>query len=211
MHSTAGHISLMCQCQCIALFTSTGVQINDILKGQPHLQRFVVPELDELLYSDPIPPYPFFKTFEEAAADTFVLFHTSGSTGKPKPIPITHGFVAALDAYRKLPDHDDQLRARRARRFNWTHPGPTRLFCPFVPFHSVSGYAMIVLSVFGGATYVPGFKTRLTKPTDGPRVLRHANVDTAFVDPGTLEEIAMSPHAAELLARMKSIIYSGGK
>ena len=201
----------MDQCQCIALFTSTGMQIDDILDQQPHLQRFVVPELDELLYSDPVPPYPFFKTFEEAAADTFVLFHTSGSTGNPKPIPITHGFVAALDASRRLPDHDDRLGARRARRFSWTHPGPTRLFCPFVPFHSVSGYAVMVSSVFGGATYVPGFKNRLTSPADAPRVLRYADVDSAFVDPGTLEEIAISPDAAELLTRMKLIIYSGGQ
>ena len=210
VHSPAQHVSLMTECGCTALFTSTRIQVEDILGQLPQLQHFVIPDMEEVFHSEPAPVYPFHKTIQEARNDVFLILHTSGSTGKPKPIPINHGAIAALDSFRTLPDYEGQPPKRRTRRFNWLHPGPTRLFCPFIPFHSVGAYASMVSSVFGGSTYIPGFRDRLTKPTDATQVIRYAKVDSAFVDPATVEELAKSPEAAELLAKMKVIIYAGG-
>ena len=62
-----------------------------------------LPLLDELLNSEPVEPFPYTKTFEEAINDPFCFLHTSGSTGLPKPIPWSHGLIGTMDAVRLLP------------------------------------------------------------------------------------------------------------
>lgn len=66
-----------------------------------------LPLLDELLDSTvPSKPFPFTKTFDEAANDPFCLLHTSGTTGVPKPIPWSHALIGTMDAVRLLPPID---------------------------------------------------------------------------------------------------------
>jgi acyl-coenzyme A synthetase/AMP-(fatty) acid ligase len=65
-----------------------------------------IPETDELLNPEPVPDYPYNKTFQEAASDPFCVLHTSGSTGLPKPIVWKNSLLATLDATRLLPESD---------------------------------------------------------------------------------------------------------
>lgn len=62
-----------------------------------------MPSLEELLDAASVDPYPYTKTFEEAANDPFCYLHTSGTTGPPKPIPWSHGLIGTMDAVRLLP------------------------------------------------------------------------------------------------------------
>lgn len=76
------HVSLMEQTDCKALFTAQGVHVKDILASRP-MRHTVIPELEVLLESGPVPHYPYEKTFEEAEHDPYLILHTSGTTGDP--------------------------------------------------------------------------------------------------------------------------------
>jgi acyl-CoA synthetase (AMP-forming)/AMP-acid ligase II len=65
-----------------------------------------LPLLDQLLAEEPVEPFPYTKTFEEAKNEPFCFLHTSGSTGLPKPIPWSHGLIGTMDAVRLLPPID---------------------------------------------------------------------------------------------------------
>ena len=70
-----------------------------------------MPEIDELLDSELVDPFPYTKTFEAAIKDPFCYLHTSGTTGVPKPIAWSHGLIGTMDAVRLLPpiEGDDGL------------------------------------------------------------------------------------------------------
>jgi long-subunit acyl-CoA synthetase (AMP-forming) len=70
-----------------------------------------LPPLDDLLDTELTIPFPYTKTYDEAAEDPFCFLHTSGTTGVPKPIPWSHALIGTMDAVRLLPpiDGDDDL------------------------------------------------------------------------------------------------------
>lgn len=54
------------------------------------MQMVVIPEVDELLNPDIVPPYPYNRTLEQGLNDPLAVLHTSGSSGKdgfPKVSP----------------------------------------------------------------------------------------------------------------------------
>lgn len=59
--------------------------LPQLLSHRP-MKVIEIPETDELLSTEPVPDYPYNKTFQEAASDPSCVLHTSGSTGLPKPI-----------------------------------------------------------------------------------------------------------------------------
>lgn len=63
------HVYLMEQTDCAYLFSANGVNVSDILRLRP-MKSYVIPEFDDLLdLKDLAPPFPFTKSFEEAARD----------------------------------------------------------------------------------------------------------------------------------------------
>jgi long-subunit acyl-CoA synthetase (AMP-forming) len=67
-----------------------------------------IPETKELMSTEPVPDYPYNKTFQEAASDPFCVLHTSGSTGLPKPIVWKNSLLGTLDASRLLPSSEER-------------------------------------------------------------------------------------------------------
>lgn len=88
------HVSLMEQTDCKALFTAQGVHVKDILSSR-QMTHTVIPELEALLESGPVPHYPYEKTFEEAEHDPYLILHTSGTTGQPVSGPSSSSSVLA--------------------------------------------------------------------------------------------------------------------
>lgn len=62
-----------------------------------------LPELEFLLDAEGIEPFPYTKSFEEAALEPFCMLHTSGTTGNPKPISWSNALIGTMDAVRLLP------------------------------------------------------------------------------------------------------------
>lgn len=77
-------------------------QVDEFLRHRP-LKILDIPETDDLLDAETTEPYPYTKTWEEAAQDPFCVLHSSGSTGLPKPIPWSHALIGTMDAVRSLP------------------------------------------------------------------------------------------------------------
>lgn len=74
---------------------------------------------------EPVEPYPYQKTFEEAEWDPLLVLHTSGSTGFPKPIVARQGMLAIGDKFHTLGEWKGRTlwvneMARRSRRI--MHP-----------------------------------------------------------------------------------------
>ena len=107
-------------------------QVLPGLLAAHNMKVIEIAELDALLCEETVAPYPYTKSFEDAASDPFLVLHTSGSTGLPKPIVWKNSLLGTLDATRLLPASESSGRPP------WTtilEPGDT-FFCAF-PLHHV--------------------------------------------------------------------------
>jgi acyl-coenzyme A synthetase/AMP-(fatty) acid ligase len=173
------------------------------------MKHAVVPELDDLLAPEPVKSYPFNKTFEEASKYPYIILHTSGSTGLPKPVRYTHGDLAVIDNLGTLTGVDPV--SGLVRNSHLTHPPKSRILCPFLHFHGVSSVAMMSAVVFGNATYVSGFRHKILERGDLLKVLEYANIETAFMSPAMIDDLAVNPDAPKYLKRLGMVIYAGGR
>jgi acyl-coenzyme A synthetase/AMP-(fatty) acid ligase len=212
MHSLAGHLNLLEKCGCDFFISSQGVKVDDIISAR-QMRHIIMPELDELLEDKTprAPHYPYEKTFEQARLDPYVIMHTSGSTGLPKPIPINHGWVAAIDAQNLVPDEKTDGRPLWIFKNSGVDSmKPIREFALFPPFHTIGNVAMMVRTVFGNTTLIFGPRDRMTMPQAALDILQYAGAQKAFLSPGILEEFAFIPGALEKLAVLEEIVYGGG-
>lgn len=204
------HLDLMEQTHCRFLLTAAGVHVRDIIaeKGE-EIVHIRIPELDDLLDdSTPASPFPYNKTYEEAAHDPILILHSSGTSGNPKPIVINHAAFASADrfAFLSLTEGADG----RARAMEWTHPGKGvrgLLFSP--PFHGISAYVGLVRSVFGGGVFVPGFRHRAVNTQDVCDIIEHARCRTAIMTPYMMEDVARRPDAERIIKKLDSVYFSG--
>lgn len=63
------------------------------------MNTFQVPDLEDLLSQTDNKPYPYTKTFQDAANDPIAIVYSSGTTGQPKPILWNHAIYATIDAH----------------------------------------------------------------------------------------------------------------
>lgn len=205
MHSPAAHLNLMDKTQTQTLFTAEGVEVADIIAGRP-MPHFVIPKLDDLLTAPPVKHFPYNKSYEEAAQDPYLILHSSGTTGMPKPIQYNHAAAAKLDARGSLSSIDPVT--KQPRRF-LECPGPSRYLVPFLHFHGICTKVMPVSCIFGGATWISGFRHRATTKDDICNVLTYANINDAFLSPAMVEDVVASPEAAKYLGKLRMLLYGG--
>lgn len=178
------HLSLMKKTQCNILLSAVGVHVQDIIAGrEDEILHFLIPELDDLLDTEtPGRPFPYTKTYEEAARDPIFVLHSSGTTGEPKPITITHAAFAAVDRYKLLASK----RGEQGRSFvlEWASPGVgVRGLMVTPPYHASSAYTGLVRTVFGGGVFLPGFRHRGVLPQDICGILEHSRCTNALLTP----------------------------
>ncbi|RYP29495.1 hypothetical protein DL767_006685 [Monosporascus sp. MG133] len=205
LNSLNVHLSLMKQTECKALFSAAGVRVDDILTERA-MSYATVPDLDELLDSkDRAPPFPYTKTYEEAAQDPYLILHSSGTTGDPKPIVITHAAAAALDAHQLLPDVDGYTHCLEV-----SAPGDgVRFLTVTLPYHALSAQCALNLSVFGGGVFVPGFRHRGVQASDIYAIIENANVTKAILTPWMMEDIARNPNAKDYIQGFEKVCFGG--
>ncbi len=163
-----------------------------------------MPELPYLLDAggDSVLSYPYLRSFESTRRDPFVVLHTSGSTGTPKPVVISHGMMAAMDAYQMIPHlggnptYGDFYRG-------------TRLFLGFPLFHAASVCCLFGLSVYYNFTCVLPPPVPLTaEVTDLVHI--HGDVQGSAVPPSIIVDLAQDPAQLERMSHLKHITYGGG-
>ncbi|RYO79002.1 hypothetical protein DL762_008392 [Monosporascus cannonballus] len=205
LNSLDVHLSIMKQTECKALFSAVGVRVDDILAERP-MSHATVPDLDELLDSeDRAPPFPYTKTYEEAAQDPYLILHSSGTTGDPKPIVFNHAITASLDAHQLLPNVDGYTHC-----LELSTPGDgVRFLMVTSPYHAMSAQYALNLSVFGGGVFVPGFRHRGVQASDIYAIVENANVTKGMLTPWMMEDIARNPNAKDYIQRFEKVCFGG--
>ncbi|RYP38849.1 hypothetical protein DL767_002411 [Monosporascus sp. MG133] len=205
LNSLDVHLSLMKQTECKALFSAAGVRVDDILAERP-MANATVPDLDELLDSeDRAPPFPYTKTYEEAAQDPYLILHSSGTTGDPKPIVSNHAVAAALDSHQLLPDVDGYTHYLELSAAG----DGVRCLLVTSPYHAMSAQYAMNLSVFGGGVFVPGFRHRGVQASDIYAIIENANATKAILTPWMMEDIARNPNAKDYIQGFEKVSFGG--
>ncbi len=129
-NSVDGHLAIADKCDCDfwILPTQRIGHVDQVLERRT-MKVVPSPEVLEFLDEEPVPIYPYSKTFDEARQDPFVILHTSGSTGLPKPIIVPNGSLATSDAHHLLPPVEGRL--SQAQHFGTPH----RAYSTFPNFH----------------------------------------------------------------------------
>ncbi|KAJ0114297.1 Bacitracin synthase 3 [Diaporthe amygdali] len=198
LNSLSVHLSLMKNTDCKYLFSAIGVNVSDILKERP-MDAFVVPELDGLIdLEDKVPHYPYTKKFEDALHDPSVQRET-------KPIVYTHAMISTQDAQELLPDVCGRKHLQSLHK-----PGKgVRFIMVTLPFHALSASFAMIMSVFGGGVFVPGFAHRAVRPEEICDILDYANVTQALFTPWMMDHIARQPNAQSYIEPFDSAMYCG--
>ncbi|KAM0339571.1 hypothetical protein ACHAPU_010870 [Fusarium lateritium] len=156
-----------------------------------------VPSLQYWLENEPVEPYFFHKTFEEARTDPFVVLQTSGSTGMPKAVTITHGTIAAIDSYLEVPSAAYPSRCTGCR-----------MYLSFPVCHSAGLTNLLPGCIFANFTVV--FGPFPPTPSIINSIHVHGNIQQSALPPMMLAELAKNPEYLANLGRVDMAVYGGG-
>ncbi|RSL94606.1 hypothetical protein CDV31_014236 [Fusarium ambrosium] len=200
-NSLEGKLALIQQSNCQAWLSSSEGDAQDIL-GEHPMPSFVIPNVSELIRAEPVPVYPYEKSFIDARWDLLAYLHTSGSTGNPKLIPMYLGAVACVDALHLIAPED----GKRPTAVEWAN---STLLCMMPLFH-MSGIAGALYSALM-------FDWTIVLPPPGPismtlieRLLDSFPMNSAFIPPSILNKMAKSTDALNKLAALDLVISAGG-
>ncbi|KXT02248.1 hypothetical protein AC578_5081 [Pseudocercospora eumusae] len=185
-------------------------QLSPLVEGflqQRPMKVLQLPSVDELLDAESTHPFPYTKTFEEAATEPFCMLHTSGTTGVPKPISWTHALVGTMDAVRLLPSvkGDGGLPP-------WTsiwHKGDT-IYSSFPMSHGAGIIMDILMPSLFDLRCVLGPAGVLPNMNLVESLAEHAGIDIWSLVPSLVDELGETPDVLAKLEKSKFICASGG-
>lgn len=207
LNSLTVHNSLLKQTDCKAVFSAVGVRVDDLRAAQPMVYA-TVPELDELLdFEDIAPPFPYTKTFQEAFRDPYLVLHSSGTTGDPTPAVYNHAGIAAVDSHQMVPEFE----GRPLLSLLYSPGVGVRFLMVTSPYHVLSAGLAMIMSVFGGGVFVPGFRHRGVGTSEIVDILNHAKVKLGMLTPWMMESIARRADAKSYIESFDTVFFGGGR
>ncbi|KAK0701966.1 hypothetical protein B0T26DRAFT_807794 [Lasiosphaeria miniovina] len=205
-----GQLHLLETTSCTKLFyTAERVEkvgvVRSAIKPGGTLNTLLVPAYAEFL-SSPRAVTPFPSPPPPLPNRPALIFHTSGSTGHPKPVPITHGYLAALDCAAHLP-----VPPGRTMAFSGL-PAGTRLLVGLPLFHLGGAACSLFLALFHG--YASVLHPPAAAPNDVQPFLdaldsRDADVNAVMLPPSALEGLVRRGALARL-ARLERVLTGSG-
>ncbi|KAK3315685.1 Pyoverdine/dityrosine biosynthesis protein-domain-containing protein [Apodospora peruviana] len=168
-----------------------------------------LPTVDELLDADAasVKHFPYDKTWEEAADETFCVLHTSGSTGLPKPMRWSHALIGTMDAVRLLPPAEGDFGLAP-----WTSLFEERdtIYSSFPMSHGAGTIMDIMIPsyfamhcVLGPAGVIPNMDLTAS-------LADHAKIDVWSMVPTLVDELGETPDVLAKFKSAKFICASGG-
>jgi acyl-CoA synthetase (AMP-forming)/AMP-acid ligase II len=201
-----GHLHVLSGADCHVFLSAKDTNVGNILERR-HMQTATVPELADMLEdTEPVPVYPYTKTFEEAHMDPCLVLHTTGSTGLPKPITWKNANLASYEAWRTIPAVDGGYVPTTA-----VYQQARRAYTSMPLFHTSGLNAWITWSLLCGVTLVYGAPKVVPNAGYADQVHLHAGVDATMGAPSIYEELSRDPEARKRLDGMQYVVASGGK
>lgn len=199
------HVSLLEKTDCRTLLgpqERSKDSTAESLVAARDLMYDVIPPLEELLDPRIVEHFPWTKTLDDVATETFLMLHTSGSTGLPKPVSIAHGLIATIDAQQDLPDVEGcSVTARR-----WAN---TSVHTALPPFRS-AGINFFSFSVFQSTQLILGPCDQPSSLNTVERILNLHAVNAAVLPPSLLAEVAMDEGLLSEVSQWSSVAFGGG-
>lgn len=206
-NSLEGQLSLFDKTDCQVLCFDPGQQrtVQPWLQQRGGMRAVVVDTLEQCFAADPVPAFPYTKTFADAEWDPLMVLHTSGSTGLPKPVVVRQGMMANADRLHALPEWQGtvtivQAMAERSRK----------MLCPMPLFHAAGMFISLVLMYYWDQVIA-------LAPSDRPvsmdlvlDCIRHCGCQSVLLPPALLEDISQSPETIEPLTKLDHVVFGGG-
>ncbi|KAK3311871.1 Pyoverdine/dityrosine biosynthesis protein-domain-containing protein [Apodospora peruviana] len=159
-----------------------------------------LPTVDELLDADAasVKHFPYDKTWEEAADETFCVLHTSGSTGLPKPMRWSHALIGTMDTVRMLPPVEGDFGLAP-----WTSLFEERdtIYSSFPMSHGAGTIMDIMIPSYFAMHCVLGPAGVIPNMDLTALLADHAKIDVWSMVPTLVDELGETP---DVLAKFKS-------
>ena len=195
-------VALLEKLQCKILFTPE--QMSDatrVVLENRQMDKYILPDLDYFFAQEPVEPYPYSKTFEQACKDPYVALHSSGSTGTPKIVVLKQGSAAAHDAFQLFPSLGaapwlvSTLTGKRVlTSFPWVHAG---------------GACLLSSAIYNDFTPVIPAEWPL-QSANANYLHAQGNVQAAWYSPAFLIDIVHNSSWLENISKLSNVFYSGG-
>lgn len=167
------------------------------------MQHHIFLSLDDCMSSEPAPPCPFPKTFEEAQGEPFVALHTSGSTGLPKLIVPTQATMSATEHYRLMPSLGYPPTIIESFKGK-------RIFVGLPPFHSAALYMQLAITSF--IEFIPVLAPPVPLTADVvDKIHEMGGVNGSCLAPSIIEDIVNTPAQFERLSKVDFLMFGGGQ
>ncbi|KAF4638022.1 hypothetical protein G7Y89_g45 [Cudoniella acicularis] len=204
-NSAEGHIALLDSLQCNKILVpETLPPIIQTILSRKQLDTVPIPNLRDLFAPNPVPVYPYTKTFAQARFDPFVVLHTSGSTGFPKPVILTHGTMAQHDTFLQPRKEGERPLALACYR-------GLRVFIGLSLFHSAA-MCLIAYAIYSDTILVlPSPLGPVPMTAEALNLIHlHGRLDVSFASPALLVGIAKNKGYLENIRRLRYLSFGGG-
>ncbi|RFU26072.1 hypothetical protein B7463_g10277, partial [Scytalidium lignicola] len=183
------------------LVPSKGSNIHRVLAVHP-LKTIDLPDLDHFLDPEPVPHYPYNKTWDVGRNEPCWVLHTSGSTGHPKPIVRNLASVSCFGANLLCQPVDGRPLIMQPFL-------ETRVYITFPLFHAAGLNNSLLWPLFYNCTMVIGPELPVTIDVMKD-VIKYAKPDGIFAAPSLLEDISLDEEFLNILEGIKAIAFAGG-
>ncbi|KAI1126132.1 putative NRPS-like enzyme [Nemania abortiva] len=201
-NSLDGHLHVIQSTKCHVLIHSRTTKINHILDRRA-LLTCIMPELEFLLKNDPVPTYPYTKSFSEACNDPALVLHTTGTTGLPKPITWKVGTFSTYEAWRTVPYVNGFVPTTEV------YQEARRVYASMPLFHTSGLNAAITWALLLGVTLVYGAPHVIPNAAYADEMHQYAEVDGSVGAPSLYEELSRDEESLERMSKLKYVIASG--
>ena len=187
------------QCDVMLLTAESKPPIVEEVLSKRAMRTMMVPTLEDTVMTEDEPLYPYYKAYEQAKHEPFVVLHTSGSTGLPKPVVLNHGTLAHHDLFLNAKSLGGKV--LNVARFS----GKRVLLC-LPQFHSAA-VCFLAFSVYSNA--IPVLSPSPVSADLVNEAHLYAGVDASFLAPGTLADLVHNPEYLENLKRLRYVTFGG--